>query len=352
MAVKLSRVSYVRISGDSKADVISSVSRAMELVGWRKYVNGRSIFVKVNLLSDQLVPGQCTSPWVLEGVLSVLKETRAKIFVGDSDVATTRQVMRAAGVWGVLDICERFGARFVNLAEEKRGRVKVRGRIFDYIEIPKILAEVDSIVSVPVVKTHNVTKITCALKNQWGCIPRFRHNYHHVAGLAIPEINKALSVCFAVADATVSMEGSGPRVGIPKVTNSVFASSDIVAIDRVAADFIGIDYKSVEHIMRAEVLGLGSTNAVVVGDKLECQNFKPALIEKHPIVFVEMKLRKIPVVKQLVFETPLFMIPAWIAAKYNSFYWYNLKGRKYAREVVENHLLYGKEFRELMKNGK
>lgn len=346
-----SAVSHAKIKGNDKEAVLDAVKKAMQLADWKKHVKGKKIFLKPNLLSDQLVPGQCTSPWVFEGVVKVIRELGdVEIYAGDADVATAKQMEKAARTWGIKDVCEKYGVRFVNLSKQPTVKIKVpKGKIFRSLNIPKILADCDCIVTIPVIKTHNVTTMTCSLKNQWGCIPRFRHQFHLVADKCIPELNSALKVKFAVADGTVCLEENGPRVGRPKIMNSVFATSDRVAMDTCACNFMQINPKTVGHIQYAEKIGLGDPKYNIRGDKMESKKFRPALVENHPIVKWELRLRKIPVINELLFKTPIFNIPAFFAAKYNSIWWYHLKGKRWAKKVVRSNPMYLKEFGPLLK---
>src|SRR3989344_3628878 len=177
----MSIVSHVKLKERSKQELLGNIRKAMEIAEWKKHINGRTVFIKLNLLSDQLVPGQCTSPWVLEGVLKVLTENGFSVVVGDADVATSRQAEPAAYRWGILDVCAKYGAQFVNLSKQETVTIPVNGEVWKEIPVPKIICESDARITLPVIKTHNVTTMTCALKNQWGCIPRFRHQFHGVA---------------------------------------------------------------------------------------------------------------------------------------------------------------------------
>lgn len=340
-----SKVAYKILKGETKEDLFKVVKQAMELAEWKKHIKGKKVFIKVNALSDQVVPGQCTSPWFLEAVLEVLKDF--ELVVGDADVATARQVEKAAKLWGYIDICRKREIKFVNLSKEKTVEVKVEGFMFKKIKIPKVIAEADSIVTLPVLKTHNVAKMTFALKNQWGCIPRFRQQYHMHLKYCIPDLNKALDVDFAVGDATICLEDNGPRTGKPKICNSVFASNDLVAMDSTASDFIGA--KDVKYLKYAEGLKLGNRSYILVGDEMIQNKFKPAIAAKHPIVSIELLLRKIPIINKIIFETPLFHIPAFFAARYNSILWYNLKGKKYARDIIRKNGLYYHQFKDKIK---
>jgi uncharacterized protein (DUF362 family) len=359
-----STIGVARI-GDSKQSVLDAVSEAMELASWKKYlvINRRKpkkVFIKVNLLSFQVVPGHCTSPWVLEAVLKKLKEeTNFKIFVGDANVATIKQIEKGSINWDYVNICKNYGAKFVNLSKEEIIEQDFHGAIFHRMYFPKILTQMDYIITLPVPKTHNVAGMTCALKNQWGCIPTFRHQYHDRVQKAIAEINKALAVRFVVCDATVGSEGEGPRTSTPIACDHVFASHDLVAMDSFIAEFIGINKKEIQCIDEAERLKLGSSRFALQGDtarvldknnKVISRRFKKPVLKHHPIVFLEMKLRKVPVLSYLLFKTVIFKIPAFLASRYNSIYWYYRFGKKEAQAFIDRQPVYREEFQELIDN--
>ncbi len=74
---------------------------------------------------------------------------------------------------------------------------------------------------------------------------------------------------FAVMDGTFAGDGPGPRCMTPYVKNVILASSDMVAIDAMAAKMMGIDPMSIKYIRLAHELGLGCGNPrdiEIVGD--------------------------------------------------------------------------------------
>jgi uncharacterized protein (DUF362 family) len=257
-------------------------------------------------------------------------------------------VDKASILWGVRDICRKYSTKFVNLSKEPTTKVDLEGEIFREMNIPEILLDADAIITIPVLKTHNVTAMTFALKNQWGCLPKVRHQYHLVAHKAIPEINKFLKPAFAVGDATICLEGNGPRTGKPKIVNSLLASNDLVAMDVCGAKIIGYKLNEVPYIKVAEEIGVGSTKFKLVGDKIKTENFERPVLKEHPIVYAELILRKIPGINKLFFETPLFRLASFFASRYNAVWWYNIEGKKYAREVLEHSTLYKEEFERLI----
>jgi len=345
----MSKVAFVNVRRVSKEGVHDTVKKALSLTDWTKYVKGNKIFLKINGISDQVVPGQCTSPWVVEAVVKEVKENfpKAKLFMGDADLAASKQFDTAAEIWGFREIADRYGVRLVNLSSEPLVDVDCGGKAFKKLELPKVLVDADTIINIPIPKSHCLTTITGCLKNHWGMVPRFRHQYHPVANQAIPDINNYFrKTRFNLMDLTVSMEGNAPRTGISKVCGVIMASPDRVAADYTIARFMGFDPEKIEHIKIAEDMGVGTTKDIeIVGDKFKPNPFMPPNPRTQPIFFWETNLRKVPVVKPLLFDTPIFDVLAAIATKYNTFWWYNRSGKKYMANVAKTP--WGKEFKPL-----
>ena len=112
----MSKVAFLKIKKVSKDEIRKTVHKAMKLGNWKKYIKGKKIFVKINGISDQLVPSQCTSPWVIDAVLEKLKDTypKSSIFMGDADLAAAEQLNKAAKLWGFYDIARKYDAVAIN----------------------------------------------------------------------------------------------------------------------------------------------------------------------------------------------------------------------------------------------
>ncbi|MCK5603377.1 DUF362 domain-containing protein, partial [Candidatus Pacearchaeota archaeon] len=237
--------------------------------------------------------------------------------------------------------------RFINLSKEKTKTFDLHGEVFQKMAIPEILVKSDAIITLPVLKMHIVTGMTFSLKNQWGCLTTVRQRYHLVADKCIPEINKFLNVAFAVGDATICMEGNGPVTGKPVRVDSVLASSDRVSLDSAGCEIMGVNPRKIGHIVHAEKIGLGNIDYKLKGDRLPRHRFRKPVLSQQPIVNIEFKLRKIPGVSWLVFDTPFFKLPAFAASRYNTVYWHNFHGRKLTKEFLDKNPLYREEFNEL-----
>ena len=63
-------------------------------------------------------------------------------------------------------------------------------------------------------------------------------------------MNSVIPVILTLADGTISLEGNGPKPGIPKQTDFIAASTDRIALDYSVARIMGIDPLSVETTVK------------------------------------------------------------------------------------------------------
>jgi Uncharacterized conserved protein len=145
------------------------------------------------------------------------------------------------------------------------------------IYMPKIYVDADVVISVPKVKTNVAVGATLGLKNGFGVPPKPLVNNGstsklglHALGIdnAIVEINLIRKPDFVVIDGIVAGEGNGPLNNDPVDAQIVFASSDVMAVDTIAAYFMGFTPQKLSHLKLAAENGLGEyriENISVVG---------------------------------------------------------------------------------------
>jgi uncharacterized protein (DUF362 family) len=326
------------------ARVQEAVQQVMELANWREHLDlEKPVLLKPNLGWDNFLPGAVTSPSVLEGVIQVLRPHVRDLRVVEADQVLVR-CEKSLRQTGIDRLCARYDVPFINLSHEPMVTIPLGGEVFPEITLPRLLLECN-LVTVPVMKTHDKTVITGALKNQWGCLDKVRHMYHLVVSRAIVELNTALRPRFAVLDATVSLEGNGPKSGRPRITDLVLASGDLVALDSVQARLMGFDPGPIEHLALAAEAGLGVTDReqiALLGDSIEGVNFAFQPAHSNFVSVVERRLRHSRL-KKLAFQGPCFWAACRGALVYY-FFWYNLVGRRMRNEVLK-HPRYGPQWR-------
>ena len=332
-----------------KESVQEAVREAMLLANFEKHLQrDKPTCLKINLGWDLFIPGAITSPWVIEGVILTLRDWVGSIYLVESD-QVLENIEKAFEKCKLKDLCSRYGVKWVNMSRAESVRAPVqKGKIFQSIDIAPILLE-SQVVTIPVMKTHAKTQITGAIKNQWGCISKMRHNYHLVLSDALADINSVIRPAFAVVDATIALEGNGPKSGRPKVVDKILASSDIVAVDTVQAKMMGLDPYAIPHLQTCAQRCLGTNQLEqieIVGEinSLEINlRFEPA---KHNLVSRIEELCRRSALKRLVFDTPLFQLMLFGAKIWYLVWFYLVSGQKHWRHVLE-HPMYGAEWKEV-----
>ncbi len=338
-----SNVGVERVCGD----VSAALRRALEAADWTSAVpRGADVSLKVNLGWDLFIPGSITSPLFVESLIGCIRDHVGRIYMVESD-QVLEDIERAFHDSGMAEVCKRTGVTWSNMTRGASVRHDEPANVvLKRIDVPQILKDT-VLVTVPVLKTHAKTRISGALKNQWGCIGTMRHEYHLVLDDALADLNHVLRPALSVMDGTVGLEGDGPKSGWPRVADLVLCSRDPVAIDSVEAMLMGIDPASVGHLASCAGRGLGVWDP----DRIEVRGVPVAearqafRVARHNAVsLVETLLRK-SFAKRLFFDTPLFDACLWGAKLY--YRQWARRNRRRALETVLAHPVYGPQWRSV-----
>ena len=334
-------VALERVDGDVRA----AVRRALDAAEWKRFVPaGADVSLKVNLGWDLFIPGSITSPAFTEALIGEISGHVGRIYVVEAD-QVLENVEKAFHKSGMADVCRRTGATWVNMTRGEFTPRKVESSaVLDHVGVPQILLDT-VLITVPVMKTHAKTRITGALKNQWGCLPTMRHEHHLVLDDALADLNSVVRPALAVMDGTVGLEGNGPKSGHSRIADRVLCSGDPVALDTVQALSMGIDPASVVHLARCAERGIGTNDL----EQIEVRGLDPVRDRTpfHPprhnmVSSVENLLRK-SAFKRLFFNTPLFRLSLWGAKAYY-LAWTAAAAKRSWNEVLA-HPLYGPQWR-------
>lgn len=340
-------VSVIKIDYNSenlRNEVFAGVKKAMEEANWEKYIlPGDSVCIKPNLCLDLLFPGAITSPWVLEGVILVLRKKIKKIYLVESDTWTT-DVENGVRASGLLDICQKYNVKWINLLKNNFVKKKIQNNLAlgEVVEIPDIISK-SKLLTIPVLKTHGNSLISGAIKNQWGCLKKMRIDYHEKINEALVDLNRVLKPDFCVMDATIGSEGKGPKQGRPRICNLILAAADNVAMDTVAAKLMGINPESVEHLKLCAKYNTGISdfnNIKINGEDVENINFNFDYGGKSLLTAADLFLRK-PFLKRLFYHTFLFKILIFLA-KINYVFWQLFYGKRLRSKIIKSK--YGEQW--------
>ena len=257
--------------GDSIAD---SVRRAINLAGGLDFIkSGESVLIKPNVNSDDPHPGT-TNPEVVFEVVNMVRENGAKRIIVADRSNPWWDTLKAMKKVGIYEAAVKGGAEVVVFS--KGDYVKVNPENSHHwpngFRIPKLVKQVDHIISLPVAKTHIIADFTMGIKNWVGLIPPSDRKYLHLKkkdyfASMLSEIHLARKPSFLVMDATKVFVSGGPSHGDIARPGLVMATSDLVANDvtglallKTLGTIEEIQRKSVwdqPQIKRAVELGLG-----------------------------------------------------------------------------------------------
>lgn len=277
----------------AKPRLIDSVDEAMEAAGLGDCVgHGERVLVKPNLhggngfTSEALMTAVCR--WAFE--------------------KGARQVLLGDGAyWGIDDASSYFESCGVYRACEATGAIPVDMHDYSYklhhpgvegvptvIGVSRHLYECDSVINLPLMKTHFNTLITIALKNIKGCLRRVDKRRLHECDLnhALGVVNSFVQplVRATICDATTAWEGMGPGSATPVPLGLLIASKDPVALDTICCELMQIDHRKVRLIQEAAKRKVGESDPArieIVGERIadHARRFKlphEALSEAFP----------------------------------------------------------------------
>ncbi len=249
-----------------KIDSSEHLKRAAEEV-LKPFGGGEGIFreadtilLKPNLVSPRdFRTGTVTNPHLAAVLVEIIESLpgERKIFLGDgaSVGKNTEEAFKAGGYEKIFAGSE---VKLLDIKGEDFEKHSIpEGRSFTALYLPKILREIDLIVNLPVLKTHDVFPATLGLKNLKGLIREEEKKLFHQCGLAeaIVDLNLCLDELeldiFTVYDGTVAMEGAGPTSGDAVNFRKLAAANNILLGDEVAAECMGIDPGEIKYIEEA-----------------------------------------------------------------------------------------------------
>jgi uncharacterized protein (DUF362 family)/Pyruvate/2-oxoacid:ferredoxin oxidoreductase delta subunit len=246
----------------------------VELLGGldRFVAPGERLLLKPNILVGEPPERAVTThPSVLAASIRLLQQGGATVVFGDSPG------VEAASRCGLLDAGQQAGGTFVDFSAA-RVMASPEARLVDSFPIARPIHDCDGIVNLPKMKTHQLTRITGAIKNLFGCIVGKRKALYHVQHSDVFEFSRLLAELCAclrprlhILDAILAMEGNGPRSGHPRFMNVLLLSEDPVAVDATCCRLVVMDPTHVPTTVAGADIGLGSIgeeNIELVGDDL------------------------------------------------------------------------------------
>lgn len=265
----MSTVAIVPCGSYDDTIVFESVKEGIRLLGGMdKFIGkGEKILLKPNLLNRvQVSRGVTTHPAVFSAVARLLREEGYdNITYGDSPghPGSAKKTAEVCGIATEADKHDIPMADFSNSStvEYNHGRVKRK------YEICEGVLDADAIINICKMKTHQLERITGAVKNLFGCVCGLNKAKAHAKfpdpesfAQMLVELNMILEPRLHVMDGIIAMEGNGPASGDPVNMDVLLFSDDPVALDAVFCMLIDLDPRQVPTVYFGEKFELGKKN--------------------------------------------------------------------------------------------
>jgi uncharacterized protein (DUF362 family)/NAD-dependent dihydropyrimidine dehydrogenase PreA subunit len=272
-----SKVVLVRCENYLPENVQAAVNKGFDLLGGVQQFAAKDeqIVLKPNILSGES-PEKNISPHpeVFRAIAKIFKVAGAQLSFGDSPGFGSPEANAKRG--GFSAVAEEEGVAWADFTNARELPFP-DGRVLKKFSIAEGVCQSDGLISISKFKTHALTRITGAIKNQFGCIPGPRKaEFHSVMPTAslfsqmLVELNRLLKPRLFIMDGIIAMEGNGPRNGSPKPMNVLLFSTDPVALDATVCRLIDLDPELVETVVFGEEFGLGTYKEIeYVGDPVE-----------------------------------------------------------------------------------
>ena len=210
--------------------------------------------IKPNLGFKTDTKGGTTNVKIIESVLKIVRDEYKprNIFLVESDGIA----FKCEDVFEYLDldeICSRYDTQFINLSKEPTVTIRNDNcNILKEFQMPKLFIEDNTkLINLPKIKTHEIGRFSCAIKNLTGLNPYvFKVDYHPVINEVLQDLYYIFKSDLTIVDGIWAINGHGPWTGEPVNLNIILAGNDTLAVDLECLKIIGWDINNVPYIQK------------------------------------------------------------------------------------------------------
>lgn len=252
-------------------DHARALGSALDAIGGiKRFVkNGEKVLLKPNVAFDR-VPEQAvnTNPVLVGEMVRQCRISGAsKILVTDNGPHNPRKTFSRCGLKKAV---EQNGGKVLYLNAGDFVEDDLKGKFISNWLVLKYTFEVDRLINMPIAKHHGLVYGTASMKNFFGAIGGVRDPLHDQIDQAIVDLAAYFRPTLTVVDATRVLMRAGPQGGSfddVEMFDSVICSTDQVAADSRACEFLGLTGEDIKHIVLAAEQGLGEIDYHKAGYK-------------------------------------------------------------------------------------
>ncbi|MGE5253227.1 MAG: DUF362 domain-containing protein, partial [Planctomycetaceae bacterium] len=273
-----SQVSIARTKPDPGYEEIrAAVGQAVNLLGGMGNVvrRGQKVLVNPSWVANvtRREEAAITLPEVTRAVADIVKEAGGKPVIAESSAIgiDSEKVVSGSGYRELRDL----GYDVVDLKKSDPVMFSVpKGKIFKEIQTYKLVTEVDMVIPVAKLKTHDQAGLTLAIKKLKGLISdRYKREFHQQGVFeGCVDWFSAIRPPLSIVDAIHCQEGLGPIFGKHVEMDLIIAGRDAVAVDAVCGYVTGFEPEEIPITLEAVRRGLGTARRdeiEVLGEPIE-----------------------------------------------------------------------------------
>lgn len=257
---------------------LEALQKAIELSGgFEDLKSGTKVILKPNMVMrgfrNQPSHGMVTPVETMASMITLLREHGCNdLTIADGGVIHPDLKLNTSTAYrwaGYNELSERMNVPLVDLNEGPFVTVEIESLP---VKVARLITEAEFLIDMPVLKTHNQTKVSLGIKNLKGIIAYESKKDCHRQDLmrSIALLGRAIKVDLTVLDGTYGMQ-KGPTGQDYHKMDVFVAGKDILEVDIVGSHLLGYDPAEVEHLsIYAELAdrSLSLENVEVIGEKI------------------------------------------------------------------------------------
>ncbi len=227
---------------------------------------GFKVLIKPNMLTNRAPEKAATThPAIVEEIARMCVDAGAKVQIGDSPPAVFGRTEEYWKNCGFFDAAKNSGAELLSFEKDQKAPITFfsNGKSLT-TPIVKSFFMADLVINLAKMKTHNLTRITGAVKNLFGLVPGLIKAGWHKAfprpvefSNFMTDLSHQLPCGLTILDGIIAMDGQGPAGGRPVQASILIASRCPVAVDMAFCHLVQLDHHQVPMLQRCKELNWG-----------------------------------------------------------------------------------------------
>ncbi len=248
----------------------ATANKAIELLGGieRFVKKGEIVAIKPNVaFASSPMLGATAHPELVAEVVRLCYEARAKqVIVTDNPINDPASCFTLSGIGKAAS---QAGAKVVLPKDHLFRHTTLEGGklIRNSPVFFGPFENVDKLIGISPVKNHARAGASMSMKNWYGLLGEGRNVFHQDINTIIAELPMMVKPTLVILDGTEVMITNGPTGGSVsdlRRTNTLIASTDMVAADSFGCTLLGLTVSDLPYLTKAEKAGAGTTNYEVL----------------------------------------------------------------------------------------